>query len=58
MAKAHAENTPEKLREWIRLQAEFEKENPTRRAAHLVQRGDEQDREQGRRLQLRYEEGV
>ena len=46
LAKAHAENTPDKLREWIRLQAEFERENPTRRAAHLVQRGgDDQEQE-------------
>ena len=37
LAKAHAESTPEQLREWIRLQAEFERENPARRAAaHMV----------------------
>ena len=37
LAKAHQESTPAALREWVRLQAEFERENPSRRAAHLVQ---------------------
>jgi len=39
MAKAHAESTPEALREWIRLQAEFERENPGRKAANVVEQG-------------------
>ena len=39
LAKAHAESTPSDLREWIRLHAEFERKNPTRKAANLVEHG-------------------
>ena len=39
-AKAHAEKTSEDLREWIRLQAEFHRqEGHAGRGAHVVERG-------------------
>ena len=38
LAKAHAESTPASLREWIRVQAEFELGNSSRKATHVVER--------------------